>query len=498
MKVITFNLRCKDDQGGNSIDERAPRLEKIMQKYDADVIGFQEVTEKWMPYLESYYGNEYEIFNRWRSASSHESTPILWKRSMFECLDKGYFWFSSTPHLESKGEDSRGHCRICMWVTLRSKTDGSEFTYFNTHFGFGDEYQCKSAKLILDHIKAMNVKAAVVTGDFNMTKKSPAFAVMTSELVDVNAATVNDSATTIHHYKPDNFKDIIIDFCFVSKNTVTPVTSKRIDDTVDSMFPSDHFGVYSEVNVLDKLSIMTYNICNNTSVLEPPADRSRLVRSIVRRNDPDIVCFQEVTPIWEENLARLSNYDYELFYRGANQKEATPIFWKKDLFDVVEKKNFWLSETPDVEGKGFGAHYLRICTAVVLQRKTTGKRLCIINTHFDFGDDCQIKEAQMLKDFAKKYADIPVFCTADYNMTMSAPAYSCMREYFNDTRRLVAPKDFTPTFNNADCDMYAQIIIDFIFTTLEKKDLLSYKVIDEGFERTRPSDHNAVMAEFVI
>ena len=49
MKVITFNIRCKDDQGGNSIAERAPRLKTILDKYDADIIGFQEVTEKWMP-----------------------------------------------------------------------------------------------------------------------------------------------------------------------------------------------------------------------------------------------------------------------------------------------------------------------------------------------------------------------------------------------------------------------------------------------------------------
>lgn len=499
MKVITFNIRCKDDQGGNSIAERAPRLKTILDKYDADIIGFQEVTEKWMPFLNEDYGEEYEMFNRWRSQSSHESTPILWKKSMFECLDRGYFWYSSTPHLESKGDDSYGHCRLCMWVTLRSKIDGSQFTYFNTHFGFGDKYQCESAQLVLDHIKAMNIQNAILTGDLNMTKRSPAYKVLASELVDVNMATVKDTRTTIHHYKPSDLNDWIIDFCFVSRNTIIPVTSKRIDDTVDSMLPSDHYGVYSEVEVLDKLSVMTYNVCNNTPVLEPVSERGKLVRSVVRRSSPDVVCFQEITPAWVEKLARLSEYDSELFYRGAEQKEATPIYWKRDVFDLVESKSFWLSETPDVESKGFGAHYLRICTAVVLKRKTTGKCICVINTHFDFGDECQLKEAQMIKDLAAKYSsDMPVFCTADYNMTMGAPAYKSMREAFNDARRTVAPKDFTPTFNNADCDMYPQSIIDFIFTNLEKKNLLSYKVIDEGFERTRPSDHNAVVVEFVI
>lgn len=246
------------------------------------------------------------------------------------------------------------------------------------------------------------------------------------------------------------------------------------------------------------LSIMTYNICNGTKALEPAAVRALMVMDIVRRESPDIVCFQEVIPIWEENLSKLEGYDYELFYRGANQKEATPIFWKRDVFDVLEKKNFWLSETPDVEGLGFGAHYLRICTMVVLKVKATGQNLCVINTHFDFGDDCQLKEAAMLKDVAAKYENMPVFCTADYNMTIGTPAYVSMREYFGDARRYAAPKDFTPTFNNADCDMYAQSVIDFVFTTLPKENVVSYKVIDEGFERTRPSDHNAVKVEFVL
>ena len=41
IKVISFNIRCKDDENGNSVLERAPRLATVTTPYDADVIGFQ-------------------------------------------------------------------------------------------------------------------------------------------------------------------------------------------------------------------------------------------------------------------------------------------------------------------------------------------------------------------------------------------------------------------------------------------------------------------------
>ena len=51
MKVVTFNLRCGNDPNGNSIEERAPRLKAVMDRYDADLVGFQEVTPAWMEHL---------------------------------------------------------------------------------------------------------------------------------------------------------------------------------------------------------------------------------------------------------------------------------------------------------------------------------------------------------------------------------------------------------------------------------------------------------------
>ena len=39
-----------------------------------------------------------------------------------------------------------------------------------------------------------------------------------------------------------------IDYCFINKN-VKPVSQKIIDDTVDSMFPSDHYGLHIKIEI---------------------------------------------------------------------------------------------------------------------------------------------------------------------------------------------------------------------------------------------------------
>ena len=118
-KVVSFNIRHCDDKDGNSVSERAPRLSRIVLPYDADVIGFQEYSEAWVEYINKDFSDEYEIFNKWRAKSNHESAPILWKKNKFKCIDKGFFWLSDTPEKESRGWDERFNCyRICQWVIL--------------------------------------------------------------------------------------------------------------------------------------------------------------------------------------------------------------------------------------------------------------------------------------------------------------------------------------------------------------------------------------------
>lgn len=99
MKIISFNIRCANVPNGNSVEERSKRLKIILEKYNVDIIGFQETTPEWYEFLLKDYNKEYEIFNRFRDTVNPESSPILWKKERFDCLDKGYFIFYAVGQL---------------------------------------------------------------------------------------------------------------------------------------------------------------------------------------------------------------------------------------------------------------------------------------------------------------------------------------------------------------------------------------------------------------
>lgn len=250
LKVISFNIRCCDDRNKNSIAERAPRLAQITSRFNADIIGFQEYRPKWESHIAKYYGDEYDMFLKYRNHTIDvEASPILWRKDKFECLKTGYFWLSDTPEKESRGWDNLYHCyRMCVYVILKEKETNKTFTVMNTHFGFGDKGQIKSVNLIYDYAKKISDNKTFIVGDFNMTPTSPAYAEMIKYFKDVNTATANDLRSTFHDYKPEKTKDSHIDYCFIDEN-ITPINQTLITDTVDGKFPSDHYGLFIEIDL---------------------------------------------------------------------------------------------------------------------------------------------------------------------------------------------------------------------------------------------------------
>ena len=242
LKVISFNIRYCDDKDGHSISERAPRLRKVMEKYDADIIGFQEFTVPWEKEIEKFFP-EYDIYMLYRSKSELEAAPILWKKDKFELVDKGNFWLSDTPEVESRGWDELYNCwRMCEWVILKDKESGKLFTHMNTHYGFGDKGQTDSSKLMYEYSKKISSNPTFLTGDFNMRPTSLGYAEMVKNFTDANAVTANDRRTTYHGYGRVN--DEHIDYCFVN-DKIKPLHLELIDELVDGKYPSDHYGVYT-------------------------------------------------------------------------------------------------------------------------------------------------------------------------------------------------------------------------------------------------------------
>ena len=248
LKVVSFNIRCANDPEGHSIEERAPRLKAVLDTVKADIIGFQECQLDWEKIIEKDYLEEYEMYLVHRK--DPESCPILWRKDRFDCIEKGHFWLSDTPDVMSGGYDDLYHCyRICLWAILKDKNTGEEFLYMNTHFGFGDDAQTKSANLIAERAKRIGNFATVLTGDFNLTPSYATYPVLTSHFTDVNAVTAKDDRPTYHgYYFKEITSDYHIDFCFVN-DKVIPVSHTMLDQTFDGKYPSDHYGILCELKI---------------------------------------------------------------------------------------------------------------------------------------------------------------------------------------------------------------------------------------------------------
>lgn len=249
IKIISFNIRCTNDADGHSIQERAPRLATVTEPYHADIIGLQEYTPLWEPYIEGCFGTDYEFYNQYRTDTGWlEAPPILWKKDTFDCLQRGYFWLSDTPEIMSGGWDEAKHNRICLYVILKHKESGTIFTYMNTHFGFGEENQIKSVRLLHTYKEKISSYPTVLTGDFNLNPTSKPYEEMMKWMTDVNARTANDRRGTYHGYTLTGEGHRHIDYCFVGEK-VQPIAFEIIDKLVDGKFPSDHYGIFAEVEI---------------------------------------------------------------------------------------------------------------------------------------------------------------------------------------------------------------------------------------------------------
>ena len=227
----------------------------------------------------------------------------------------------------------------------------------------------------------------------------------------------------------------------------------------------------------------------------------------VKDNNIDIVGMQEVTHQQLLDIQeRLPEFDYVGVGRtdGAEKGEYTPVFFRKDKYEALDKGNFWLSETPDVPGsKGWDAALERVASWVKLKDIKTGKVFMAVNTHFDHvGQTARVESAKLImKKIQEIVGDKPAGVTGDFNITDDNPAYETMvnSEFKMIDAYKVTPKHEGVTYTYHD---YCRIEpdkcpkIDFIFVTPNVKVLATG--IEPNDSTAQLSDHNPHWADLTF
>lgn len=477
IKIISQNVRHCNDGEGHMVADRIPRICSLIDKYDPDVVGFQEVREKWLNAFTEHFGDRYEIHHKYRSEYGAEAATMMWRKSRFDCVEKGYFWLSPTPHIMSHSWDiGSGYddFRICMWATLRDKETGHTFTYFNTHYSFGDERHIRSNQLIRDHIREKHIDAAIMTADYNFSNTSAGYRDMVRYMGDLNVDTVNDPRTTFTGYKEGRVGSPI-DFIFYTKGTVKPITYHLMDEMFDGYFASDHFGIYGEIELQEKLRLGSLDLNGEDTLPETLTKKARnkYTCSILQYiTEAEIFGWQgvpaELLEDWPAHYTRFA-------YAG---KAPAPICYRPDLVTPVEVREV------DLDGeKG---------TVAIFEKTASHRPLCVVN-----GTLRSKKAAEAVLAEAEKAGEMPFFFMGGAG-NLESEAYQTLKEKLTDVRLAVAAKNFAPTYQGFDGEVKIPAISEMIFTNGAQCQPLVYEVKDGRYGRMQVSDHNQVLATILM
>jgi len=262
------------------------------------------------------------------------------------------------------------------------------------------------------------------------------------------------------------------------------------------------------------VTVMSYNIRLDTEAdgVNQWKNRTGKVVALLKEYNPDLLGVQEALHNQMMDLQKeLPDYAFVGGGRddGKEKGEYSAIFYKKEKFEVLKQKTFWLSETPEVPGsKSWDAAITRVVTFALLKDKTTGKSFIYSNTHFDhIGKEARKQSASIIKAYFKGFMagstfneieEIPIIISGDFNSEPTDAPYLTMIDgehlKLNDSR----PADnLTGTFCGFEVDKIQCRTIDYIFHSPQWK-ASDYKVIQDHDGKYYPSDHLPVMATFTL
>ena len=144
--------------------------------------------------------------------------------------------------------------------------------------------------------------------------------------------------------------------------------------------------------------------------------RYPVIAKMVQYHDFDIFGTQECFIHQLKDMKEaLPGYDYIGVGRddGKEKGEHSAIFYRTDKFDVIEKGDFWLSETPDVPSKGWDAVLPRICSWGHFKCKDTGFEFLFFNLHMDhIGKKARVESAYLVQDKMKELISLMTLLSA--------------------------------------------------------------------------------------
>jgi len=252
VQVMSYNIRMNTQADGeNAWPLRKDKVIGLFSFYQPDLFGIQEgLPEQVADLVAGLPDFDHIGVGRDDGRSSGEHMCIFYRKSRFQKLDYGTFWFNEATDKPGIGWDAACN-RTCTWVRLKDLDTKKVFYYFNTHLDHrGQVARRESANLLLKKMKEINHENLpfILTGDFNAVKENEPIRIILKELKDSRTICKTtpygpDGTSGGFEIKPFTR---IIDYVFVN-DKANVLRHAILTDSNGKYFHSDHLAVFAEI-----------------------------------------------------------------------------------------------------------------------------------------------------------------------------------------------------------------------------------------------------------
>lgn len=263
VKFTVFDLNLySTGYAENSVNNRYPRLMKLLETYKPAILTLQDVSPTWLTNMKNGQENVSALTDTYDYVGTGRNNDedsvmqaIFYDKSLFTLKDSGTFWLSETPDWESVGWDGRTRT-ICTWAILTEKVSGKDFVVMNTQLDpYGKNAQRNGAALIAERAASFGLPV-ILGGDLQTTTSSPAFSQLTGTVFQNTmsiASTVGERGKTVNEAfgnDQTNFTSAS-DFILTSYGDFRVESYTLIKDKVEDLFVSNHWPILCHV-VIDQ------------------------------------------------------------------------------------------------------------------------------------------------------------------------------------------------------------------------------------------------------
>ncbi len=232
--------------------------------------------------------------------------------------------------------------------------------------------------------------------------------------------------------------------------------------------------------------------------------RREMVLSVINAYEPAVLGTQEGK--WPQLMylkEQLPEYTACLPGREPDEKSQCPtLFFRKECFEIVCGRDFWLSKTPDVHlSKDWDSAYPRMISYAKVSGIADQMEIIAGVTHLDhIGVEARYQQARIIAEWAEKQ-DLPFVLMGDFNAEPGSDVHQVLTRAdvgLRDSWELMGGPENKSSFTHHGFDGIPQHArMDWVLVS-PHFEVLDARIIHDSFKGAYPSDHYPYMVDLRI